>query len=359
MIDYEGEYELQHIRQVLGMQKKTINLFDDIVRKVMSAAGRTKWDGNKVFQLEAYPRLQSVVIKEIQGLELDLQELVISGIEASFKMSAVNSIEFNKTLLTVKQLSNPAISKVFLGGSKPNLDAFIKRVEDGMNLSDRIWQVAAQMRTELEQSLAIMLRTGMSAREGVQFMKKYLKEPDKVFRQVRDSKGNLKLSKAAKAYNPGRGVYRSSFKNAFRVTRTETNIAYRTAENQSWLTNPSVVGFEVRTGNNHPKVDICDDMAGSYPKEFEFTGWHPQCMCHAIPILASKAERSAVIDAILAGEDVSKVKIDYVKSIPEAATRYIENNADKIATYKNQPYWVKDNFEGGDILNGLKGKLLN
>ena len=58
----------------------------------------------------------------------------------------------------------------------------------------------------------------------------YLRNPDKLFRRVRDKHGNLRLSKAAKAYHPGRGVYRSSYRNALRLTATENNMAYRTAD---------------------------------------------------------------------------------------------------------------------------------
>ena len=55
-------------------------------------------------------------------------------------------------------------------------------------------------------------------------VRRYLRNPDKLFRRVRDKHGNLRLSKAAKAYHPGRGVYRSSYRNALRLTATENNM---------------------------------------------------------------------------------------------------------------------------------------
>ena len=111
-----------------------------------------------------------------------------------------------------------------------------------------------------------------------------------VVSRVRDKHGNLRLSKAAKAYHPGRGVYRSSYRNALRLTATENNMAYRTADHLRWQQQPFVVGIEIKLSNNHTCkgvigrfVDICDDRAGVYPKDFKFVGWHPHCRCYCVP----------------------------------------------------------------------------
>src|SRR5690606_36428057 len=115
--------------------------------------------------------------------------------------------------------------------------------------------------------------------------KQYLIEPDRLYRRVRDLDGKLVLSKAAKEYNPGRGIYRSSYKNAMRLARTETNMAYREADNTRYATSQILLGYEVRLSANHPRYDICDHLKGEYPKDFKFVGWHPQCMCYTVPKL--------------------------------------------------------------------------
>lgn len=51
----------------------------------------------------------------------------------------------------------------------------------------------------------------------------YDKVVERLYRRVRGADGKLHLSKAAKAYHPSQGVYRSSYKNAMRLTRTECN----------------------------------------------------------------------------------------------------------------------------------------
>ena len=128
----------------------------------------------------------------------------------------------------------------------------------------------------------------------MQTLSYYLKQPDKLFRRVRDEHGQLKLSKNAKAYHPGQGVYRSSYKNARRLASTEANIAYHKADEQRWSELDFVVGYEIVVSEHSKrKHDICDDLAGRYPKTFQFSGWHPHCRCHAEPILMTEQEIAA------------------------------------------------------------------
>ena len=91
-------------------------------------------------------------------------------------------------------------------------------------------------------------------------------------------------------YNPGGGVYRSSYKNAMRLTRTEINMSYREADHLRWQEMDFVVGIEIRRSNHEYGCNVCESLKGKYPKDFKFSGWHPHCRCHAIPILATEEE---------------------------------------------------------------------
>ena len=180
---------------------------------------------------------------------------------------------------------------------------------------------------------------------------RYLRNPDKLFRRVRDKHGNLRLSKAAKAYHPGRGVYRSSYRNALRLTATENNMAYRTADHLRWQQQPFVIGIEVKLSNNHTCkgvigrfVDICDDLAGVYPKDFKFVGWHPHCRCYCVPKQASKEEFMEYQQRLLNGEDVSNYQFKgEVKDLPKNFKDWYTDNTDRIARAKSQPYFLRDN----------------
>ena len=91
-------------------------------------------------------------------------------------------------------------------------------------------------------------------------------------------------------------------------------------------------------------VDICDDLAGIYPKEFKFVGWHPHCRCFAIAKMASAEECNAYFDRLEAGEDVSNYQFSgKVKELPQNFRNWHTDNADRIAGAKSQPHFLRDN----------------
>ena len=220
--------------------------------------------------------------------------------------------------------------------------------------------------------LDLGIRSGKSAAAMTRDLRQYLQHPDKLFRRVRDEHGLLKLSQAAKDFHPGRGVYRSSYMNARRLAATETNIAYRTADHLRWQKMDFVVGIEIVLSNNHtirlqpgektsdlpgqmradgtPKTnavrtltDICDTLAGRYPKDFKFTGWHPHCRCRAITILKTEEEMARDTRRILDGRQPSTDSDNAVTDTPEAFKGWVENNRDRIKHASSVPYFVQDN----------------
>ena len=250
-------------------------------------------------------------------------------------------------------------------------DAFLERKANGLNLSDRVWRYTEQFREEIELGLDLGIRSGLSAAEMARELKSYLRQPDKLFRRVRNEHGQLQLSKAAKAYHPGRGVYRSSYKNARRLAATETNIAYRTADHLRWQQLDFVVGIRVVLSNNHTLNgkafrDICDELSaplgstatkgrGCYPKDFKFTGWHPLCRCHAESILKTSEELSEDVQRILRGEMPSAESANRVDDVPGEFKEWLRDNKQRIDRAKSLPYFIRDNVEYTDVSLHKKG----
>lgn len=227
-------------------------------------------------------------------------------------------------------------------------DAFQKRKYNGMQLSDRVWSLTQGNRQLMTHYLESGLSTGRSAQQIGQDVRRLLNEPDKLFRRIRNPKtGELKLSKPAQDYHPGRGVYRSSAQNARRLARTEVNMAYRTADQERWKGLDIVLGYEVKLSNSHPVTDICDYLKGRYPKNFAFRGWHPACLCYTVPVLASKDE---LLDNVVDGKPIT----GHVRDVPDGFKSYMVDHRDQIGGWKRQPFWVQDNFKGGRIEKGLK-----
>ncbi len=231
--------------------------------------------------------------------------------------------------------------------TQPHLDAleaFNKRKERGMNLSDRVWRLTNQFKSEMELALELGLGEGKSAAALSRDVRQYLNEPHRLFRRVRDEKGQLRLSKAAAAYHPGQGVYRSSYKNALRLTATENNMAYRTADHERWNDLDFVIGIEIKLSGNHPIEDICDEMCGVYPKTFKFVGWHPFCRCYAVPKLADEDEFITRQQALIDGNDTPQGGYTgEVTEMPQCFTDWVQENAERIETAKSKPYFVSDN----------------
>jgi len=103
------------------------------------------------------------------------------------------------------------------------------------------------------------------------------------------------LSKAAKEYKPGQGVYRSAYKNALRLARTEINSAYRESDYLRWQKNDSIIGFRRQNSNRIATVcELCKRFNGLiFPKTFRWLGFHVQCMCTSTAVFASDAEVAA------------------------------------------------------------------
>ncbi len=311
---------------------------------------------SRPFSFADYP-LTKEAIKRLQTqLMNDVGTIIMSGTSEEWKESnLVQDLVAKKVLTAYTGTSNSGEEYSRYFETNPDsLKAFQQRKENGMNLSSRVWNLSEQYKHELEEAITAAIAPGTSAMSLAAQVKKYLKEPDKRFRRIKEKMedGTIKwhLSKNAKAYHPGQGVYRSSARNAQRLARTEINMAYRTAEQERWKQFDFVVGYEVKTTQNgHHVEDMCDMLAGKYPKDFKFTGWHPQCMCYCIPILKTE-------DEFWADDDVKSV--NEVTDVPQNFKDWINDNSDRIEAAEKRgtlPYFIRDNRD--DVENVLYPEL--
>lgn len=203
---------------------------------------------------------------------------------------------------------------------------FIERKLRGLTLSDRVWKLENGIKTQIETTLQLSIIDGRSAIDTANDLKKYLKNPDILFRRVRDEAGNLQLSKAAREYHPGIGVYRSPFANAFRLARNEINNAYRAAHWNQIQEFDFVTGIKINLSNNHPVTDICDTLKGIYPKTFQWHGWHVQCRCHMTTELCSPAQLANLERG---------VKPPQIKELPESIKQWTIDNKHRVKPNEN------------------------
>lgn len=217
------------------------------------------------------------------------------------------------------------------------LKTFLNRKVNGLKISDRVWKYQDGLVEQLEAAIDGALAKGQSAASLARDIKKYLNNPDALYRRVRDKHGNLKLSANALKYNPGQGVYRSAYQNALRLSRTEINKAYRQSDYERCQQMDFVIGYEIHPSQRFYTAvcDLCTSLAGKYPKDFKFWGWHPSCRCHCTPIMVS----DSTFEKILSGKSV---KLDQ-PAIPPNFRRWYKKNLEKIE--KNMPDFVAENMK--------------
>ena len=109
---------------------------------------------------------------------------------------------------------------------------------------------------------------------------------------------------------------------------------------------------------NKGKVEICDQLKGKYPKWFKFVGWHPHCMCFAVPVLISDKDYNTgelnELRAAIRGTQYNKfTSTNTVQEVPKGLTQWVNDNAERSQLWKSQPYFIRDNFVGGVIEGGL------
>ena len=355
-----GTYEKKHKENLAKRARKVQQLYDAAIKRIAQAAAPSLFDADpkKEFHFEDFPALKKEMEALMQDLGSSLQTNIEDGDQESWTLSNTKNDAMVDSIIGKKHLPK----KVVQAWKHPHLEAlnaFIERKEAGMNLSRRVWNLTQQFKSEMELALELGMGEGKSAAALSRDVRKYLVEPNKLFRRVRDKSGALRLSKAAAAYHPGQGVYRSSYKNALRMTATENNIAYRTADHNRWQALPFVIGIEIHISNNHPTEDICDLFDGKrFPKDFKFTGWHPWCRCYAVSVLASQEEMDAYTTAIMNGEDVSHWKFTgQVEKMPKEFNKWMKDNKARIENATSMPYFIKDNFKDGDPAKGLRWEV--
>lgn len=347
--------------------KRLGRLYSDYVKKLTSLGyGEDVLEDDALFNFDNFPqlkaRLNDIFNDYYQNSLLCYKSSITDGVALAYNHDEM--VIGGYSVLTDKAI------RVARDTAAATFIANRLKTKNGLNLSQIIWNYCQQTKSEFEMAMsntiADGIKKGSSAEEVGKSIRKYLNDPDMMYRRYH----TIKVQKNGKKKDVvtwrrrriidgkvrfieeplekvGMGVYRSARKNALRVARTEINSAYHKARNERWQKEPFVIGQYIHVSPQHNIDDICNDLEGRYPKDYVWISWHPQCICTSDPITIQGEEKKEFYKRLMAGEDMSNYVSPFaVLTMPEKYNQYIKDNSEAIvkAGMKGKLAWhLQDN----------------
>lgn len=289
------------------------------------------------FSFTIYPETQKKMAEIQKRFVEDIGAVIYRGTSDEWKNSnEVQDLLANNVLKAYDAVIDREKYKVLYQTNSDALEAFQNRKDKGFNVSEKLWEQSVVYKKELEDAISCAIEKGMSAVTLSKRISKYLQDFPQLQKDYKE-----KFGIASKAMDC---EYRS-----IRLAASEINMAYRAAENKRWEQMDFVVGYEIKLSGNHtlngkPFTDICDTLAGKYPKDFVWTGWHPLCRCYKIPILKTEEEFWSWDGRSEASTD----SVNSVKDVPDQFKKWVLENSvriEKANANGTLPYFLKDNKE--------------
>lgn len=262
------------------------HIYDALNLEAAKAVSRTSYsaDSEKPFKWSDYPQTKKQIDDVQAKFVEDISAVIYRGTSEEWKNgNEVQDLLADKVLKAYNAQVDKEKYKVLYQTNPDTLKAFQKRKDNGLNISTKLWNQSELYKEELEAAISCAITKGTSAITLSKQISKYLIDFTSLQKDYKNKYGNAEHLKDCE--------YRS-----IRLARSEINMAYRAAENERWKQMDFVVGYEIKLSNNHnckgvPKghfYDICDELAGKYPKDFMWTGWHPNCYSDDSEVLTSR-----------------------------------------------------------------------
>ena len=314
--------------------RKIISIYETLAKESAKIATSTDFDGDGEFSFDDYPRTEKKVNALLDYYSNNMQALVYNGISDEWKNSnTLQDLLAKRVIGSFTRKIADAKQKAYFEHNNAAKKAFMERKIKGLGLSERIWNQRADVKEALEKALSVGIEKGMSAVKLSKKVSKYLNDYPSLAKDYKKKYG--------KAITIQNCEYRS-----VRLARNEINMAYRSAEQERWARMDYIKGKEIKTTNNPShKHDMCDLLAGVYPSDFYWTGWHVNCMCYAVPVIMSEEEFWA------------KKRNDKQIDVPQNFKAWVDDNKQKIAEkkpvfYSQNKKYFKEKIEEEKLMPG-------
>lgn len=314
-------------KRLAGYMMRVRNIYDGLNEKAAMLVESVGYEGLAEFSFNDYPEIEREVKRLLSQFVGEMQTLIYSGTSSEWKSSnTFQDAVADKALKYYRAQIHGDKFKHYYRDNSDQLKAFLQRKENGLNLSSKLWNQSKNYKEALEATISTAIEKGMSAVTLSKRLSKYLNDWPSLQADYQERYG-----KATNIYDC---EYRS-----LRLARNEISMAYRSAEQARWQQFDFILGYKIKLSDSHPRYDICDDLAGDYPKDFKFRGWHPNCLCYTVPIVMSEDEYWS---------ENRENSPNMVTAPPENFGKWVSENSERIDEARSRgtlPYWVMDNRE--------------
>lgn len=296
------------------------SIYEDLNLEAAKIFGITDFtiDSDRPFMWSDYPQTRKRIRDLQERFVEDIGAVIYSGTSEEWKNSnEVQDLLANKVLQTYGATIGKKNYEILYQPNNDALKAFQQRKDKGFTISDKLWNQSILYKQELEEAISCAIQKGTSAITLSKQISKYLLDFPQLQKDYKERFGKASRSMDCE--------YRS-----IRLAASEINMAYRQAENLRWQQMDFVVGYEIKLSNNHtcngkPFQDICDILAGKYPKDFQWTGWHPLCYSDDSEVLTNrgwKLFKDVLDDDLILSLNPNTRNIEWVEFIDRQCFSY-------------------------------------
>lgn len=324
------------------------------VERIYSKYIEDRYNLGDIFRIQDNRTIHKELLIIKESFQTQLYNHISSRIFHAWSISTMHTSDLFKSVYpnSLKELKSE-YKAVNIAAS----NQFIKRdISKGRTLKGRVWLLSNQYLRDIEDTINIGINSGDSAKNIGNKLALYIQDKEAKINAISNLKdSNVKRLLESRIDNKKKVSIK---RHAELLAANETNLAYRNAEQERHDNLDMIVGYELKVSNSHlewlkkvwiprygSRIEVCDAMAGKYPKAWRWNGNHPNCKCYKVPILKSIEELAKDNVKLARGEEIDNKSKNTIKNIPRQAQTYIKNNFDRFNGYSNPPYWWVDNIK--------------
>lgn len=216
-------------------------------------------------------------------LTINFEKYVKANVETATgysKAIVINAVE----KAGIKKIEKPVIQQMFFRTNERAVEAIWSRTQNGLYLSDNIWNKCTNYRKHMTTIIQSAVAEGQDCVKTAKAIEKY----------VLKGKRTLAEEYPGMMARMGNRIPSDVSYEALRLARAEMTAAYGEATISAGMVSPSCKGIKFILSSSHPKPDICDDITGTdkhglgigvYPiDEAPSYPFHPNCLCITLTV---------------------------------------------------------------------------